>query len=170
MEAWWAAAVPYSEIARRLGCDWSTVRDHVRQHILPKWREMEGCQREALEAQVSHMQQVAMAKFEQSTQPQTRKTIERALTKEGGLEPQVVKRVLQKISRTGEVCWWQVFQWCIDWKTRVGGHYAATKVEISGLRSAGMTPEEHRGRMLERLREAYRSATGTAPRGRAAKG
>ncbi len=171
VEEWWAQGMSFSDIARLIGCDWTTVRDHVRRHILPKWREMETCQRETLEAQVNHMQRVAMKKFEESTEPQTRKTIERALSKalakegkegkdgeERQAKPQIVRRVLQKISRTGEVCWWGVIQWCIDWKTKVGGHYAAAKLQIVGPRSAGRAPEEHQREMLERMRAIYREA------------
>jgi len=158
VEEWWASAVSYTEIARRLGCSWTTVRDHVRRHILPKWREMETCQREALEAQVARMQAVATQKFSESTSPQTRKTIEQGLTK-GGVDPRVVRRVLTKISRTGEPQWWSIVQWCIDWKTRVGGHYAAIKVQTT-TRSAGMDPKEHHQRMLERLRGRFLNEVG----------
>ena len=61
-----------------------------------------------------------------------------------------------EISRTGEVAWIQVVQWCLNFRAKIHAHYAPVrhKADMGGeLRVAGKTPTQVDEEMLKRLFE-----------------
>jgi DNA-binding transcriptional ArsR family regulator len=147
--------VPISQIAKRFEVDPSTIRHHLDTSIRPVWQEsMRATLADDL-AKVGHIERIAWERFHASQQPETRRQIKRALVEEGA-DPQIVEKVVTKITKTGEVAWIHVLQWCIEHRARVHGHYAPTRhhVDMGGeLRVAGMAPDEVDKEMLKRLME-----------------
>jgi hypothetical protein len=154
------------EILERITHGWLEGRTqrphHLRNHIRPLWqREIVVDVKEVL-ARVEHLYAVAWAKFHESQQPERREVVEHALT-ERSTDLQLVRSVTTQVERTGEVCWADVIKWCIDFAARVGGLYAAKRLEVSHrgeVRIAGKSPsdfdEETFTMLLEKMDERRR--------------
>lgn len=147
------------KIGERLGLAEGTIRYQLETYIYPLWREkrIENLGDEI--AKVEAIEAVAWERFEKSQEPQTKEQIEKALAEEGA-DPdtamQIVKEVSTITQRVGEVSWLSVIQWCIEWRSKVGGYYAPTKHEFRGdgdLRVAGLSTEQIDKAMLDRLRQ-----------------
>jgi len=145
--------VPISRIAERIGVRRQTIQYHLDASIRPLWQEsMRSTLADDL-AKVGHLERIAWDRFRASQQPETRRQIKKALLDEGA-DPQTIEKVITKITKTGEVAWLQVVQWCIEHRARVHGHYAPTRhqVDLGGeLRVAGMSPDQVDQEMLKRL-------------------
>jgi predicted transcriptional regulator len=146
---------PITRIAEAIGVTRQTIQYHLDATIRPIWQEkMRSTLADDL-AKVGHIERIAWERFHVSQQPETRRQVKKALVDEGA-DPQVVEKVITKITKTGEVAWLQVAQWCIEHRAKVHGHYAPTRhqVDMGGeLRVAGMSPDQVDKEMIKRLFE-----------------
>jgi hypothetical protein len=151
----WLQGVGESKIAERLGISRATVRYHLDRTIFPLWQNtMRSKLKEDL-AKVALIERTAWERFHSAEPGETREHVEKALL-EGGRKPRIVKQAVSKVTRTGEIAWIQVVQWCLEFRARVHGHYAPTRhhVDTGGeLRVAGKTPSEVDQEMLKLLEE-----------------
>jgi predicted transcriptional regulator len=146
---------PVSQIARAMGVAESTIRYHVENAIKPRWEHDISCSLTHQRAKVDRLEALAWERFLESQKPQTRREVRQEL-QAGGADAKTVARVLTRTRRTGEPVWLEIIEWCIDWRCKIAGHYAAKKfhVENSGeLRVAGCSPSEVDESMLRRLAE-----------------
>jgi len=154
----WLKNVPLRTIAKRFGVHHTTILHHLEQTICPLWRERMRSRLDEDLAKVALIERTAWERFHSATPGETRETIEKALTAtpRGQKRLRIVKQATARVTRTGEVAWLQVIQWCLDFRARVHSHYAPIhhKHDIGGeLRVAGMTPAETDQAMLQRLME-----------------
>ena len=132
----WLTGHTLTEMAARYGCHLSTVAHHIAKKVKPALRA-EIADRLAVEvAKVDALERVAWRCFRLSQQPETRRAVKRALL-DGGADPTITEVVTSEITRTGNVGYLQIVQWCRDWFARVGGWYqsrdegkAASKTEV----------------------------------------
>lgn len=159
---------PLREIAKLLDVDESTVRYHLEHWIEPAWRENSRERRDREMAKVDLLERTAWLCFEKSQKPQTRRQIKQALTEAGG-DPQIIERVLTKTTRVGEATWVDVIQWCIDWRAKMHGSYAAEKHEhaMAGeeFRVAGRPRLEILAEIGKRLSQAEANGNGDGGQG-----
>ncbi|WP_321377070.1 helix-turn-helix domain-containing protein [Trichococcus shcherbakoviae] len=176
---------PIREIADRFGVAKGAIDYHLRKTIRPKLWERAEVNREVEYAKVDLLEKIAWERFEESKSPQRKVQIEKKSLQglpdstspndavkaadierdaiKAGVDPRVVKRVLTRVGRTGETSWLQIVQWCIDWRARIRGDYAAQKhehqvVAASDLRIAGTTPEQFTEETLRELLAAIEIA------------
>ena len=151
----WLRGQNNCEIAKEIGVDESTVRYHLQNHIRPIWHEdMRSRLAEDL-AKVALLERTAWERFESKVPCETHAQVEKALLEDGN-KPRIVKQAVRKITRTGEVAWLQIVQWCLEFRARIHGHFAPTRHQVydgSEFRVAGMTPVQVDQMMLERLME-----------------
>lgn len=151
----WMRQVPQSVIAERFGVDEKTIRYHLDRSIIPQWEHTMRSRLKEDMARVAHIERVAWERFESAEPGETREHVEKALL-EGGHKPRIVKQVVSKVTRTGEVAWIQVVQWCLEFRARIYAHFAPVRHHVemgSELRVAGKTPAEVDREMLQRLKE-----------------
>jgi hypothetical protein len=149
---------PVNAIAVQFGVYKRAIQQHIERHARPRWMERMASTADEEFAKVDLLYRIAWERFQESQKPQQTITVEQQAIKSGA-DPQVVKRSLTRASKTGEVCWLQVVQWCLDYKAKVNGTYAAEKHKhehaITGsIRVAGATPEEFTREALRELIEA----------------
>ena len=141
------------EIAKEIGVNESTVRHHLNNTICPNWHEdMRSRLAEDL-AKVAHVERTAWERFHAATPGETQEVVEKALL-DGGSKPRIVKQAVKTVTKTGEVAWIQVIQWCLEFRARIHAHYTPTRTHIDHggeLRVAGKTPCEVDQEMLKRL-------------------
>lgn len=142
-------------IAREIGVDESTVRYHLEHSIKPEWHEQMRSRLAEDLAKVALLERVAWERFGSSAPCETHEQVEKALL-QGGAKPRIVKQATRTVTRTGEVAWLQIIQWCLDFRARIHGHYAPVRHHVdtgSEFRVAGMAPIEVDQVMLQRLME-----------------
>ncbi|MCP4535796.1 MAG: hypothetical protein GY832_01455 [Chloroflexi bacterium] len=141
------------DIAREVGVDRKTVTKHLEERVKPAWKEEQIVSVTEDLARISMIERMAWDRFEKSCSPQTKKVIKQALV-DGVGKLRIVEKILSQAKTTGETHWVNVIQWCIEFRAKVGGYYAASKLDINHggeLRVAGMTPGEVDEAMLTRL-------------------
>ena len=151
----WLQNVPTTVIAKEIGVDEKAIRYHLENTIRPMWHDdMRSRLTEDL-AKVALIERIAWERFESNAPGETTEQIEKALVGGKG-RLRLVKQAVRSVTRTGEMGWLQIIQWCLDFRARIHAHYAPTRthVDIGGdLRVAGMSPVEVDQAMLKRLME-----------------
>jgi hypothetical protein len=157
IERMYLQGVSASIIAERFGVSHPTILHQINKKIRPLWQERMVHIAEEEHAKVDLLYQIAWERFQESKKPGETVHIEMEAVK-AGADPQVVKRALTRVGKTGEVCWLQVIEWCLDWKAKVNDSYAALrhKHEHAGgitaeIRVAGTTPQEFTRTLLEEI-------------------
>lgn len=151
---------PQREIADACGVATSTIQHHLEHTIRPRWHSVCKGRLEQEIALIDRIQMIAWERFHRSTQPQTKRRIEKALQK-GGAAPRVVKRVLEKTTLTGEACWIDLVKWCVEQRAKIFGHYAPEKHQIAegaprfAGRSAGEVVKEQMALLAKKAQELY---------------
>jgi len=143
-------------IARETGLDYKTVTKHLEERVKPAWKKEQIVSSTEDLARVSMVERLAWRKFKESCSPQAKKVIKQALLEDGN-KLQIVEKIMSETKVTGEAQWVDIIKWCIEFRAKIGGYYAASKVDITHggeLRIAGMTPTEVDQEMLARLVEA----------------
>ena len=143
------------EIATELGCTEGTIRHHLKHHIKPVWHARHGAQLSQELARVNLLERIGWERFYVSLEPETR-TQAKFLVAKAGADPQLIEEAITKIQTTGNSTWVDLIKWCIDWRCRIFGSYAPTKIHRqidNELRVAGKTPSEVDREMLQRLQE-----------------
>jgi hypothetical protein len=103
-------------------------------------------------AKLAEVERVAWACFEASRGDETKEIVKDRLIEEtGNLE--LTERITSKLKREGSAAWMGVIQWCLDFRAKLMGSYAPTKVEVEGFRVAGSEAEAVDNRMMGRLAE-----------------
>jgi transposase len=151
----------YREIGEHLGVKKFAIEHQIKKYIRPVWQQRMESIREEEFAKVALLEKIAWERFEASKNPVKHVTIEKEAAT-AGADLKLVKRMLSKHRRTGEVCWLQVVQWCLDWRARMRGDYAAQKMQhtVSGdVRVAGMSAEQFTAETLAELMEALQART-----------
>jgi hypothetical protein len=151
----WLRGVSERKIAEAVGFARATVRYHLDRTIFPQWRDTMRSRLAEDLAKVALIERTAWERFDNAGPEETRETVEKALL-EGGRKPRLVKQVVSKVTRTGEIAWMQVIQWCLEFRARVHAHYAPRQRRVATegeLRVAGKTPSEVDQEMLKRLEE-----------------
>ncbi len=142
-------------IGQEYGIDPTTVRHHLDKTVRPQWHEEMRSRLAEDMAKVDLVERTAWERFHAAEPGETREVVEKALL-EGGSKPQIIKQVKSAVTKTGEVAWIQVIQWCLDFRARIHAHYAPTRHKVdlgSELRVAGLTPDQVDQAMLKRLME-----------------
>lgn len=148
------------EIAEVIGVSINSVHHHLEHTIRPKWRAASVGRLETELAKIALIEKIGFERFQKSTEPKTRRQIERALRK-GGAKPQIVKRVLERTTRTGEACWIELAKWCVEQRAKIFGHYAPEKHQIvEGAprfagRPAGEVVKEQMSLLAKKAQELY---------------
>lgn len=143
-----------SAIAKKLNLSRMTVGRFVEKELQPKFRKYAG----SIEIEmhkVDLLERIAWERFNESQSPQTRETIEKEAVA-AGARLKTVRNVYQKVTRTGEATWLNIVQWCIDYRAKIRGDYAAQKhshqhLVTSNLRVAGHSVEEFGEAFLMKL-------------------
>jgi len=151
----WLQQVSEGKIAERFGISRATVRYHIERTIRPLWHDRMRARLAEDLAKVALIERTAWERFESAEPGETWETIEKALL-DGGRKSRLVRQAVSKVTKTGDVAWLQVVQWCLDYRARVHAHYAPVrhKVDMGGdLRVAGKSPTEVDEMMLQRLLE-----------------
>jgi DNA-binding transcriptional ArsR family regulator len=144
-----------SEIAAALKVAHSTVRHHLDTHVKPTWAAEARKDLHAELARVALIEKTAWERFHASQKPQTKRQIRKELADAGGDE-KIIEKILTRTTRTGEVAWIQVVQWCLEFRARIFGHFAPSKYQVESageFRVAGATATEITEQMLARLQE-----------------
>jgi|LSQX01.1.fsa_nt_gb hypothetical protein len=137
------------------GIDESTVRYHLNERIRPLWHERMRSRLAEDLAKVDLLEATAWERFESHTPGETHEQTEKALL-EGGSRLKIVKQATRTVTKTGEIGWLQIVQWCLDFRAGIHAHYAPTRHHVdrgSEMRVAGMSPVEVDQLMLQRLME-----------------
>ncbi len=147
-------------IARALGVNPGTVKDHLERHLRPMWVQEQVVRAEEELAKVSVVERVAWEKFTASSEPVTREMVREELTKTGKVAKKTIEMVRTK--RTGEVVWLDIVKWAIEFRCKLTG-LMIDRHEIKhsgGIRLAGQAPDEFdkntMGLLLERIAERRR--------------
>ncbi|HWA99415.1 MAG TPA: hypothetical protein VG713_13025 [Pirellulales bacterium] len=161
-------------IALKFGVTVHAVEHHLNTKIKPAWRERVGNEAFIEMAKVNLLERIAYEQFARSKRKLTKETIKQELNAkaledpEKATDPKIVERALQTIKRDGDATWLHIVQWCIDWRSKVGGHYAPERHVISGeteLRVAGLSRDDLDHQMLNRLAELIAARTSKQPQG-----
>jgi len=145
-------------IAERLGVHHNTIYGHLDRTIRPAWRELQNRSVEEQIEKIRHLRRTAWRRFDESINPETRETIETALSEETGLV-EIVKRALTTISHKADPSWLDIVKWCIAEENKIWGFYAPDRhvfEEQAEFRVAGVSPEELDEIMFKRLEAATR--------------
>jgi hypothetical protein len=148
------------EIGDAIGITPAGVHYHLEHTIRPKWRAAAVGRLETELAKIDLIERIAHERFQKSTEPKTRQQREKAL-RMGGAAPVVVKRVLEKTTRTGEACWIELAKWCVEQRAKIFGHYAPEKHQIvEGAprfagRPAGEVVKEQMALLAKKAQELY---------------
>jgi hypothetical protein len=152
----------WREIAERLGCSIATVRYWLDNKIRPEWKARRQNEREDVIKEVEKIKEVAWEEFEKSLVLGGFKIAD-LIGVQGVLDQlkigQVkVAQVLNKLRKSGDKGWLSVILMCLDWQCKVGGYYAAQKIESElTLRVAGSSNKELEQKVLERLADRLRA-------------
>jgi ribosomal protein S7 len=148
------------EIGESLGVDEKTVRHHLEFNIRPVWIHSTRRVSEIELAKVDQIERIAWQAFEKSQNDETRETIKHELVEGDGkdgkkkADMKIVERALTTITTTGSTAWIQVIQWCIDFRSKILGHYAAHRVNINyggEVRVAGKTRKDIDKELVQRI-------------------
>ena len=123
------------EIAEKIGVDESTIRHHLEKTLKPMWRDrIKDTVGEVL-AEIEAIKRIAWQHFRSEKPCETRESIEEALidpknngTKRKRGRPKkptinIIKRVVSTVTKTGNLGWLQVIQWCITERSKILGFY-----------------------------------------------
>lgn len=159
----WLEHVPITAIAERYGVTDEAIRYWIKKEIKPAWQERARGDLDELLAKVELIERTAWERFHSDAPCETREQIEEALrdAKEDG-EPsmEIIRRAMRRVSRPGQAAWLQVIGWCLDFRAKIHGHYAAQRIqhEVAGeLRVAGMSRQEADHEQIKRCLERLRS-------------
>jgi|TARA_R110000824_G_scaffold41446_6_gene123361 predicted transcriptional regulator len=148
----WCRGWTYRAIAAEIGVVQSTVIHHMNTTIKPQWKSDLNSDMQNELAKLAEVERVAWACFEASRGDETKEIVKDRLVEEtGNLE--LAERVTSKLKREGSAAWMGVIQWCLDFRAKLMGSYAPTKVEVEGLRVAGSDASEIDKKMMGRLAE-----------------
>jgi hypothetical protein len=149
----WIRGTPITQIAARFAVDEKDIRHHIDRVVRPSIAA--AGDREAVDFldKWDHIQVVAWELLEKSKSPITRREVHKELTA-AGAPLAIVKRIVKRISRTGEPCWLNIIALAIQEQAKICGVYAPTKLKIEedDFRFAGLTPEECDAAALARLK------------------
>jgi hypothetical protein len=169
IERMYLQGVTQVDIAKKYNVTNQAIRHHVEKTFKPRWMQERAATLDEEWAKVDLLYRIAWERFEESKLPQQTIHIEQAAVR-AGADPKLVKRSLTRVNKTGDVGWAQVIQWCIEWKSKVGGYYAAEKHKhehtVDGsIRVAGTTPQEFTQAAFSELLQAIAEREGkrTAP-------
>ena len=148
----WVRGWTYRAIAAEVGVSATTVGHHITATIKPQWKEELNSDMHSELAKLAEVERVAWACFEASRGDETKEIVkERLIEETGNLD--LAERITSKLKREGSAAWMGVIQWCLDFRAKLQGSYAPTKVEVEGFRVAGAGAEAVDRRMMERLSE-----------------
>ena len=148
----WVRGWTWRAIAAEVGVSSTTVGHHITATIKPQWRKELNSDLHSELAKLAEMERVAWACFEASRGDETKEIVKDRLIEEtGNLE--LAERITSKLKREGSAAWMGVIQWCLDFRAKMQGSYAPTKVEVEGFRVAGSGASDIDQRMMGRLAE-----------------
>jgi hypothetical protein len=172
VEIMYLQGVPILHIARKYGVSDACIHYHLNTKIKPRWNKLLEAGREQEIAKVARLEEVAWERFFASMKLGTfagQAEIEALLEKQE-LPYTTILKIMRKFEKTGETSWLNIVQWCIEWRTKIGGFYAAERIRHEGsvdFRVAGQPKEVLQGRMLSRILELVkqRGANGSPGNG-----
>lgn len=149
----WLQQWSVPRISAVLGVTDATVRYHLENSILPVWQNAMLRNVEIELARVDLIERIAWEQFESSQGTETTESVKTRLAKEDSLDGELIERAVTKTKRlTGQPAWIAVVQWCVDWRSKIAGYYAAKGIDVSGtIRVAGKSREEIEEELQRRI-------------------
>ena len=146
----WLRGATLSTIAKRLKVDKKTVSYHLKHTIKPMWLEELSTDLGSEMAKVAEVERVAWECFEASQGDETKKIVkERLMETTHSIE--LAERITSSLKREGSTAWMDVIRWCLDFRAKIAGHYAPTRMEVDDFRVAGKALGEVDNEMMQRL-------------------
>ena len=144
-----------SQIAVKVGVDWSTVDYHLKSTIQPIW-EKNLVHKASIElAKIDRMEHIAWKKLIEDLPFEERVTVTESLL-EGGGDLQLVKRIRSTNPRRGSTEWMKIIQWCIQARWKLLDYCVGSpkvKADDEGFRIAGRSTEQLDKDMVQLLLE-----------------
>ena len=146
----WLRGNTQSSIARKLGVSQKSITYHLKNSIQPMWREELNNDLHCELAKVAEIERAAWECFEASQGDETKKVIkERLMDATHNIE--LAERITSTLKREGSPAWMDVIRWCIDFRAKIAGHYAPTRMEVDDFRVAGKPIGDVDKDMMQRL-------------------
>jgi hypothetical protein len=146
----WLRGATMSSIADVLKVDKKTVSYHLKHTIKPMWKEELSTDLGSELAKVSEVERVAWECFEASQGNETKKIVKERLM-ETTHSMELAERITSNLKREGSPAWIDVIRWCLDFRAKIAGHYAPTRMEVDDFRVAGKEIGEVDQEMMKRL-------------------
>ena len=150
----WLRGWGFSGIARDIGVDRSTVRDHIRKTIEPAWEREQSLSKAADLRRVTLLEELAWKHLESGTTgnlDDLRKAVGRSRKRSDVLEA-----LIERAEAGGDAnVWLATIRWAVEFRAKVGNYFAARDDGQGGeFRRAGETSKSLAEQAIERIEAA----------------